>query len=1117
MLKTFEIKIKVQGHIASLNHRDPAVKISAIEALRDCSNAECVIESGAMGSLVNLLENSSSHIKNTVLCTLDGLITWAKSSHEALLQAGGLACLIKLLHDSNISTKKMATHTLFQFMCRSQGSLTASVKYQALKEANGLVILTRLMNDRDPEIISNAAGALACLGLPLSSESRTLALLIQEDIIGLAIRVCNMQDGFAISYGCGILSNLSVDESCRSLIRDAGGIPLLVSFISIRVTRDGIINSAAAALINLALSEECRDAICEAGGIDALVEICARELRDVRPNLDCCIVISALQTLISESKKNRLYFLERDGFTILEKIANTHRHQRVREHAQEFITNFQKKQTNNSKNKVEFEHARGIEPLVELLHDEDPIVREKAVAELKNLVKNTKNHAAIVRAGGALSLIQLSSARCSSQMLNEIMTILETLFQDSSSNQTAIVEAGGIPVFVRLLENSKSGVRSSACVMLAELVIRNKNNDRFAIMQANSVPSFIRLINDDNANTRANAIGALATLLENPANQRAIIQAGGIAPLLACVSDTFDIRKHAVLLLHNAVKNSKNDAVAIVQAGVLPPLTCFLSDADSTVRQYAVSTIAILTKTQQVNDALMRANCISPLVSLLSEVNTETCASAAIALWDLGEKAEGKISIASAGAIPPLVHLLSDDDPGMRERALGAVWVLAMNRENRIAIEQAGGIPPLVRLLKDAGPLLRKLAAETLHELAKDNMENQRLIRDSNAIPLLQRLVKTVEDPKTVKHIKKTIEACDWQSESEDEHEDDEDDVAIVAKIKPHAHQNSEKSSAKSTSVFNMEKNFSRLGVEPSVAPTSNLESIPFHQLTTLRELGRGGFGIVYEGLWQGVKVAIKKSASSSLPQDVLNEFMREAELHARLRHPNIVTLYGVCLEPAKYAMVMELMHNDSLYKLLHSEVALPWSQRINIALEMTAGLLFLHSKNILHRDLKSMNVLLDDRGCAKISDFGLSKVKTHIASSTTGNSVGSLYWKAPELFKINGKCSTASDIYALGITFWEIASRTLPYQAASGDADLVRGWVKDGEREEIPAGTPPQFGMLIRRCWAQRAEDRPAIEKVAQTMRDSHFGDNSMPQNPRPAVKASVVDSGFEYSGKRI
>ena len=264
---------------------------------------------------------------------------------------------------------------------------------------------------------------------------------------------------------------------------------------------------------------------------------------------------------------------------------------------------------------------------------------------------------------------------------------------------------------------------------------------------------------------------------------------------------------------------------------------------------------------------------------------------------------------------------------------------------------------------------------------------------------------------------------------------------------------------------------------------SSSLSRTRYEDIERGTILGEGGFGVVYRGKWSHIDVAVKQLKVARLSEKALTEFRTEAELHGALRHANVVQLYAVCLEAAKYCMVMELMSNGSLFNVLHNGRELPWSLRFSIAKDIAVGLNYLHGRGILHRDLKSLNVLLDDRMRAKLCDFGLSTLKSESSSTTTAakgkSAVGTVQWMAPELFKRGTKKSELSDIYALGMTLWELASREIPFKDGDGNEAVIIKWITDGEQEKIPEDTPKPFAALIARCWAQRAEDRPLTPAI--------------------------------------
>ncbi|MGE3920322.1 MAG: protein kinase [Gammaproteobacteria bacterium] len=270
---------------------------------------------------------------------------------------------------------------------------------------------------------------------------------------------------------------------------------------------------------------------------------------------------------------------------------------------------------------------------------------------------------------------------------------------------------------------------------------------------------------------------------------------------------------------------------------------------------------------------------------------------------------------------------------------------------------------------------------------------------------------------------------------------------------------------------------------------TLNL-SIEYTDLKFDKRLGQGAYGEVYSGTWRYNQVAIKKLLGTNYNEDAIRELQQEAQVLAKVRSDYVVQIKGLAVQSPHYCLVMELMPKGNLYDLLQSEQPLGWTQRYQLAQDIGIGLHHLHAENILHRDLKSLNVLLTNDYRAKLCDFGLAKIKTttktqsRMTQTNAGaeKSVGTLPWMAPELFGLRPKYSTKSDIYAYGIIMWELSARRVPYEDAASP-DEIRSAVREGEREEIPTETPVKFAALIGKCWAQRAEARPEVDEVLQEL----------------------------------
>ncbi|CAN6452121.1 unnamed protein product [Victoria cruziana] len=210
-------------------------------------------------------------------------------------------------------------------------------------------------------------------------------------------------------------------------------------------------------------------------------------------------------------------------------------------------------------------------------------------------------------------------------------------------------------------------------------------------------------------------------------------------------------------------------------------------------------------------------------------------------------------------------------------------------------------------------------------------------------------------------------------------------------------------------------------------------------------KLGEGGFGPVYRGkLADGQEVAVKRLSRAS--GQGIREFRNEAKLIAKLQHTNLVRLIGCCLENGEKLLVYEYMPNKSLDYFLkdpeHSAL-LDWEKRFDIIVGIAKGILYLHQDsrlNVVHRDLKAGNVLLDEQMNPKISDFGMARIFTGVhGQATTSVVVGTYGYMAPE-YALDGMFSTKSDVYSFGILLLEIIGGQLnsKFQLCHPDQNLI-------------------------------------------------------------------------------
>ncbi|KAA3480294.1 wall-associated receptor kinase-like 8 isoform X2 [Gossypium australe] len=288
------------------------------------------------------------------------------------------------------------------------------------------------------------------------------------------------------------------------------------------------------------------------------------------------------------------------------------------------------------------------------------------------------------------------------------------------------------------------------------------------------------------------------------------------------------------------------------------------------------------------------------------------------------------------------------------------------------------------------------------------------------------------------------------------------------------------------------------------------------------RILGRGGQGTVYKGmLTDGSIVAVKKSKiekGKKFGEKKVEQFINEVIILSQINHRNVVKLSGCCLEAETPLLVYEFIPNGTLYDLIHGqneELPLTWEMRLRIATEIANALFYLHSAasvSIYHRDVKSSNILLDDKYKAKVSDFGTSRSialeQTHLTTLVQGT----FGYMDPEYFRSN-QFTEKSDVYSFGVVLVELLTGEKPISSKQSDeerslvslfllsmqenslSDILDSKVaNDGPEKEIIA-----VAKLAKRCLNLNGKKRPTMKQVAMELE---------------LIKASEEGNAIEESG---
>ncbi|KAL3361123.1 hypothetical protein AABB24_014165 [Solanum stoloniferum] len=259
---------------------------------------------------------------------------------------------------------------------------------------------------------------------------------------------------------------------------------------------------------------------------------------------------------------------------------------------------------------------------------------------------------------------------------------------------------------------------------------------------------------------------------------------------------------------------------------------------------------------------------------------------------------------------------------------------------------------------------------------------------------------------------------------------------------------------------------------------------IPWENLHVGERIGIGSYGEVYRAEWNGTEVAVKKFMNQDITNDALEQFKCEIEIMLRLRHPNVVLFMGAVTRPPNLSILTEFLPRGGLYKLLHRpNILIEEKKRMRMALDVAKGMNYLHTSNpiIVHRDLKTPNLLVDKNWVVKVCDFGMSRMKHHTFLSSK-STAGTAEWMAPEVLR-NEPSNEKSDVYSFGVILWELTTLQVPWTGMNS-MQVVGAVGFQGRRLDIPPSVDPIVAEIISECWNQDPQVRPSFAQIISRLK---------------------------------
>ncbi|KAK2405517.1 ACT protein tyrosine kinase family protein [Trifolium repens] len=273
-------------------------------------------------------------------------------------------------------------------------------------------------------------------------------------------------------------------------------------------------------------------------------------------------------------------------------------------------------------------------------------------------------------------------------------------------------------------------------------------------------------------------------------------------------------------------------------------------------------------------------------------------------------------------------------------------------------------------------------------------------------------------------------------------------------------------------------------------------------------QIASASYGELFKGTYCSQEVAIKVLKAEHVSSEMQKEFAQEVYIMRKVRHKNVVQFMGACTKPPRLCIVTEFMSGGSVYDYLHKQKGFfKFPTLLKVAIDVSKGMNYLHQHNIIHRDLKTANLLMDENGVVKVADFGVARVKTQSGVMTA--ETGTYRWMAPEVIE-HKPYDHKADVFSFGVVLWELLTGKLPYEYLT-PLQAAIGVVQKGLRPTIPKSTNTKFVQILERSWQQDPTLRPDFSEIIEILQQlaKEVGDEGEGRKDKSGGFLSVLRRG--------